>query len=440
VFLNRLVVGHTHNSIDQMFIAFRKTMRKKNVRDLVEFVNEVRAGYPGDGTRPRIVALERTLNWDAWLGPHQVKDLHGHMKPLGMHFKRGADGVVGFEYKALPAQDSAWLGENARENGPLVRVLQSIPSGHPEVLPLDWQPSEKLVKSMKTAARFLTPAQLDWYATVMQDGSLGLTLDDLDSKTGPRIPPGVVGQPATVRIGSASASLDSVRYYPSKFWEIPKESVIAYEEKLQLPPLVGFSYAMRQYIVKNFRNIFVHVCQAPSEPLNVNNRPRPKAARKRSGAPASTDVDARARQRQRTRAPSDDVLMEIKESISAAVDPDFVGSDHHDLPVAGSTARLTRSKGVRFQFTKTLLTRGIGTGQVVKLSPEREAVGEAEEESDKEYSESDEEISQEEAESNEIAEEETESDEETQDDQKLSIEQLSIGKRLSYPGPQLLRW
>ena len=252
VFLNRLVVGHTHNSIDQMFIAFRKTMRKKNVRDLVEFVNEVRAGYPGDGTRPRIVALERTLNWDAWLGPHQVKDLHGHMKPLGMHFKRGADGVVGFEYKALPAQDSAWLGENARENGPLVRVLQSIPSGHPEVLPLDWQPSEKLVKSMKTAARFLTPAQLDWYATVMQDGSLGLTLDDLDSKTGPRIPPGVVGQPATVRIGSASASLDSVRYYPSKFWEIPKESVIAYEEKLQLPPLVGhlFLIAMHQYIVK----------------------------------------------------------------------------------------------------------------------------------------------------------------------------------------------
>ena len=151
-------------------------------------------------------------------------------------------------------------------------------------------------------------------------------------------------------------------------------------------------------------------------------------------------MDTRARQRQRTRAPSDDVLMEVKESNSEAVDPDFVGSDHHDLPVAGSAARLTRSKGVRFQFTKTLLTRGNGTGQVVKLPPEREAIGETDEDSDKEDSESDEEISQEEAESHEeIAEAEAESDEETQDDQKLSIEQLSIGMRLSSPGLHLLR-
>ena len=114
VYLNRLVVGHTHNSIDQMFIAFRKTMRKKNIRDLVEFINEVRAAYPGDSTRPRIVALERCLDWEAWIREHQVKDLHGHTDPLGFHFKRGQDGVVGFEYKALPAQDSVWLGGGGR--------------------------------------------------------------------------------------------------------------------------------------------------------------------------------------------------------------------------------------------------------------------------------------------------------------------------------------
>jgi hypothetical protein len=239
VYLNRLVVGHTHNSIDQMFIAFRKTMRKKNIRDLVEFINEVRAAYPGDSTRPRIVALERCLDWDAWIRPHQIKDLHGHTDPLGFHFKRGQDGVVGFEYKALPAQDSIWLGEGGRINGPLVQVLKSIPRDHPKVLPSNWKLTEKLSKMMTKVVSYLTPSQFDWYTAVMRDGSFSLTLDGSDSKTAARIPAGVVGQPATVRIGFTSASLATVRFYPLKFWDIPKESVAIDEHKTELPPLVS---------------------------------------------------------------------------------------------------------------------------------------------------------------------------------------------------------
>ena len=92
---------------------------------------------------------------------------------------------------------------------------------------------------MTKVVSYLTPSQFDWYTAVMRDGSFSLTLDGSDSKTAARIPAGVVGQPATVRIGFTSASLATVRFYPLKFWDIPKESVAIDEHKTELPPLVS---------------------------------------------------------------------------------------------------------------------------------------------------------------------------------------------------------
>lgn len=104
--------------------------------------------------------------------------------------------------------------------------------------------------------------------------------------------------------------------------------------------------------------------QASSTPQIVTNLPLRKPARKRR---IEVTSNARPARRQRTREISD-----AKTDADEHGDPALTGSDNHASDPA-STARVTRSKGMQFRITKTLLTKGNGSGQVETASPERDS-------------------------------------------------------------------
>ena len=133
-FLSFLIVGHTHEDIDQLFSVISRYFRKlRKVATPQQFLCEVAASLQGQ--QAEVSSIEAVLQYDTWLRPSLV-----HPLPIGLQhavlpsssvgstvqedevrsahtfwIHKRTDGVVVFHYKELCA-DPVWLPHKQRIN------------------------------------------------------------------------------------------------------------------------------------------------------------------------------------------------------------------------------------------------------------------------------------------------------------------------------------
>ena len=137
VFLSFLIVGHTHEDIDQLFSVLSRFLKRiGHVVDPQQFVQELHAAM---GTRHAVIQqIVTVFDWNKFLKP----SLHtGSRLPVGIQHshigdetfvphsfwihKRASDGQVVLHYKEFAA-DPVWLPPVTANADPLVTDPQGI--------------------------------------------------------------------------------------------------------------------------------------------------------------------------------------------------------------------------------------------------------------------------------------------------------------------------
>lgn len=91
--INYLVVGHTHEDVDQMFSAFWNHLKSREVETLEEAIDALINAY----SQPKIILTKKVYDFKAALTPH-MRVMHGQTTPSGFRFSRNPeDGCVGFQ-------------------------------------------------------------------------------------------------------------------------------------------------------------------------------------------------------------------------------------------------------------------------------------------------------------------------------------------------------
>ena len=166
VMLSFLIVGHTHEDIDQLFSVLSRYLKKiGKVMGPSEFQSELQNAMHASERNANFELLEAVINWDDYLRPHLVDPA-----PVGIQHADLADGAdekdvriphlfwihrreddtVVLHYKELAAH-SVFLpkkrGSDPAVTDPAGIVLFGSPPGDPMVTP----PKECELRSVKTA-------------------------------------------------------------------------------------------------------------------------------------------------------------------------------------------------------------------------------------------------------------------------------------------------
>jgi hypothetical protein len=135
--LNFLLVGHTHENIDQMFSRFSVRLRRKQAWTLEEMIKVAEECFTDGVTCEH---TEKIFDFGSWFDGHAI-DCHNILKQQAFKFFKNEDGEVGMQYKQYSISPK-WLPET-----PLLR-LQSIPPvagpGHIKPIPFTVEGIEKL--------------------------------------------------------------------------------------------------------------------------------------------------------------------------------------------------------------------------------------------------------------------------------------------------------
>jgi hypothetical protein len=132
-------VGHTHNGVDATHKIHNQNVGNCTSGDLGHFVQNYPKGFSGKETVvPEASILNKTLNWKDYYKPH-MRPLAGFAKskndPVavrGFRIEREKTGTVSTRWKADPALEKEWRGEDGHSGTTGLHVLKSAPEGLPD--------------------------------------------------------------------------------------------------------------------------------------------------------------------------------------------------------------------------------------------------------------------------------------------------------------------
>ena len=161
-----LLVGHTHEDIDQMFSCISRRLSKQNARTLLELIREIGMSYS-----PAIEADTLTFMFDVrkWLDECIVSNLSGHVHQHQFKLVRGPDGKALLFYKKW-STSKTWAPTGG------LQLLTKLPKG----APMDITPAvEKM--NLKKMEQDLPKYQLNfdedttrwWKAFIQNEGPVG---------------------------------------------------------------------------------------------------------------------------------------------------------------------------------------------------------------------------------------------------------------------------
>ena len=125
-----MMVGHTHDDIDQMFSRFNVGLRKQQdvIYRLSKFMKILTKSYTPS---PSVEFFYGVRDWKSWLdlASKQAKSrkeaLHGHLRPHQFKFLKGESGRAGMYWKRW-ARDASWF---PKENVSLELLAHSLDIG-----------------------------------------------------------------------------------------------------------------------------------------------------------------------------------------------------------------------------------------------------------------------------------------------------------------------
>lgn len=122
-----LMVGHTHEDIDQMFSCISRRLSKNNARTLVELIREIGLSYT-----PVIEVDILTYMYDVrrWLEECIVLNLSGHIHQHQFKLVKGPDGKALLFYKK-------WSTSPAWQPAQGLHIVNGRPKGVPELIDQD---------------------------------------------------------------------------------------------------------------------------------------------------------------------------------------------------------------------------------------------------------------------------------------------------------------
>ena len=195
--LSYLMVGHTHEDINQVILKFfnmlfhsmpplegiyqllctidftfyikmfsriSMALTRTNAVTLDDLIQVIRGAY---NPTPITCSVENIYNVKTWLRPF-VPSLKHHSNPHAFRFKMKENGEVEMSY--IPFAKSGrkqWLPEE----GPIV-LLKQVPPGKPSVIKPDMKkcPSVEVIKdSVEKLGVRMSSAQLDWWRKMAED-------------------------------------------------------------------------------------------------------------------------------------------------------------------------------------------------------------------------------------------------------------------------------
>ena len=123
-----LMVGHTHEDIDQMFSSFSTWLNKNDAHDLEVLMNGFEKSYTHSNIAPTAVKVDHLYNVSDLM--HSVMtDVSGTRKPHVFRFTRNSNGNVDIKCK-LWSTDEVWTDCKGSESF----LLRQTPNGEPSLI------------------------------------------------------------------------------------------------------------------------------------------------------------------------------------------------------------------------------------------------------------------------------------------------------------------
>lgn len=148
--LGFLMVGHTHEDIDQCFSCFSRWLDKHRAYTLEDMMEGFEKCYT---PRPTSILLEDIFDFKSWITPH-LNDLTGHQDPHQFRISRDENGKAFIATKSW-CTDPEWTYSIGSCNGVLVK---DIPPGVPLIAPRTTNPLElvRFKKGLESLTKTLT--------------------------------------------------------------------------------------------------------------------------------------------------------------------------------------------------------------------------------------------------------------------------------------------
>jgi hypothetical protein len=176
-YINRMVVGHTHSQIDQLFRSVRGIFAIKSIKSLFGLYKEIHENFK-DTFKPVLVFLDCILDFEDFF-KDSLYYFRGHTRPLQLHFCReGLDNKVRMYYKNYPSQQKEWLGEGGVA-GKGIDILKKVPCGLPKPLgPKEWVREKIKTDTLQQCAPFMRPEETDSFTKLLSSatGDSGIKL------------------------------------------------------------------------------------------------------------------------------------------------------------------------------------------------------------------------------------------------------------------------
>jgi hypothetical protein len=146
-----MLVGHTHEDIDQMFSRFSTRLNKHNAPTIKTLHSVCKASF---SPTPTFDYLDEVIDWCSWFDPHRLS-LHGHSVPHQFRITL---------LKGKPVLHAKEFSDGTYSHA--VQLLKSFPDERtePEVCEHQELELDDLQKTMAHMKRYMTSAEQEEWA------------------------------------------------------------------------------------------------------------------------------------------------------------------------------------------------------------------------------------------------------------------------------------
>jgi hypothetical protein len=169
--------GHTHGYPDAIFAHLKRALGKHTLPSLAAAVQALETAFRKPTATLKVAILQQALNFKKLFDRVLHADLKGHASPLNFHFFRDAS-LPGRPVRMLVRATSQekWKGDGALPCHPPITVIQDVPFGLPEPVPLRQLSDEDagaIKATLAKAVPVITAAEAESLSRIIDDSSLG---------------------------------------------------------------------------------------------------------------------------------------------------------------------------------------------------------------------------------------------------------------------------
>ena len=150
-----LVVGHTHENIDQMFSCFARRLTKREAHTLLDLMAELTIGYTPNVSVSQLTTVFDVKGWMAG----SLNDITGHIHQHQFKLVRDDQGWAVLFYKKWSSSPE-WLPEGG------IRLLSQTPKGKPEIVTpniTNGMAIEKMEQGLPKYRLKLSDEEMEWW-------------------------------------------------------------------------------------------------------------------------------------------------------------------------------------------------------------------------------------------------------------------------------------